>query len=160
MWAWYNSIYAAVKDATFLADLQAGNIVHTINSDMPHDEPLPGDTSLGALLGLLSAGLAFLNFPAGGASVKIFATAAQQAPAIGRILLNTGELASQVTPLDEIESSLSDLLQQFMGNLADALNQTQSDYDVVISHAANGSFIGDVQPLNILTIGFARYLKT
>ena len=137
-----------------------GEIVDTIRSDMPHDDPLPGDTSLGALLSLLSAGLAFLNFPAGGAAAKTFATAVQQAPGLSTSLLATGSLGDKVTPVDQIQSSLGDLLQQLQINLANTLNETQSDYNAFVALTANGSFIADTLSLNATTQGLTRLLKT
>ena len=127
VWGWYNTIWRAVTDATFRASLQVGEIVDTIKSDMPKDEPLPGHTPLAAV---------------------------QQAPGLTKTLLNPGNLQSQVTTLDEIDSELGTVLDQFTSNLADALNQTQRDYDMFLSHLAQ------VPSLNATTINLARYLKT
>ncbi|KAL8721250.1 MAG: hypothetical protein Q9225_002027 [Loekoesia sp. 1 TL-2023] len=160
IWAWYNSLWQAAVASTLLADLSAGEIVDAIKSDMPKDTPLPGDTSLGVLLSLLSAGLAFVDFPAGGASSRVFSTAAQQAPGLAKALLTTGSLGSQVTPLDEIEAYLGSIMQQFQLNLANALNVTQMDYNIFITHAANGSFIANTPSLNASTAGLTRNLKT
>ena len=153
-------MWNAAEDATLLADLHAGEIVDAIKSDMPHDEALPGDTSLGALLSLLSAGLAFINFPAGGAGSKVFSTAIQQAPGVGKALMTTGSLGSKVTPLDQIESSLGEILSQLQINLANTLYATQTDFLSFISHASNGSFIANVASLNASTAGLTRQMKT
>ena len=70
-------------------------------------------TSLGALLSLLSAGLAFVNFPVGSVGLKVFATGLQRTLGVAKAMLDTGSLGSLVTPLDEIDSHLGDILQQF-----------------------------------------------
>ena len=117
-------------------------------------------TSIGVLLSLLSAGLAFVSFPASTAGAKIFTTSLQQTPGVAKALLDTGPLGKLVTPLDEIDSYLGDILQQFQVNLANALNVTQSEYSHFISSVANGSFVRNQPSLNLTTSGLTRLYKT
>ena len=160
IWEWYNQLWLADTAATLIADLHTGEIIDTIRNDMPHDDSLPGDTSLEAILGLLTAGLAFVNFPGAQAGGLALSTALQQAPGLAKSLLATGQLGSKVTPLDQIESSLGGILAQFQINLANTLNETQSNYDAFISHAANGSFIGNAPSLNVTTPLITSLLRT
>ncbi|KAL6720968.1 hypothetical protein ACLMJK_000068 [Lecanora helva] len=127
---------------------------------MPHDNPLPGHTTLGVLLSLLSAGLAFVNFPSGGVAGATFSTAAQQAPGLAKSMLSTGSLESQLTTLDEIESYLGIVVDQFRINVANTLNATQSDFSYFLSHAANGSFVANQPSLNASVTSLSRFLKT
>jgi len=86
LWHWYSSIWFAAEDASLLTDLQAAQIVQTMN-------PVhPGVTSLGVLLSALSAGFAFLGIPAGLGTIpaKLAATAVGQSPGRAKSLLPTG----------------------------------------------------------------------
>ena len=109
VWEWYNQLWLANTAATLLADLHAGEIIDAIRKDMPNDNPLPGDTSLRAILGLLSAGLAFVNFSGAAAGGSTVSTAIQQSPGLAKSLLSTGQLDG-ITTLDLIESSLGNIL--------------------------------------------------
>ena len=161
VWTWYNSIYHAVIDGTFLADLRSGAILDTIKGDMAKDEiPLPGTIPLGALLSLLSAGLALVGFPAAGIGARAFATVLHQAPGLGKTLTSTKGLEGQVTTLDKLGDSLGVVLGQSQQNLAEALWVTQSNADYFIGHTANGSFVGDTPSQVDLTKDFARVLYT
>ena len=88
LWFWYTSVWFAAVPAVLRAELQASQIVQTIN-------PIhPGDTSLVVLLSALSAGFAFLALPAGFGTVgtKFAATAIGQSPGLAKGLLPTGSL--------------------------------------------------------------------
>ena len=117
-------------------------------------------TSLGALVSLLSAGLAFLNFPAGSAGPKIITTGLQQMPGEAKAMLETGSLGSLVTPLDEIDAHIGDLLEQFQINIANALNTTQPNYQDFAGSVSNGSFIGNTPSINMTTSSLSKWYKT
>ncbi|KAI9716465.1 MAG: hypothetical protein M1812_005360 [Candelaria pacifica] len=157
IWWWYTSIWWAILDAGFLTSLNASAIVKEIN-------PInPGDTSLGILLSALSAGFAFLAFPAGQAGTaagKLAATAIGQAPGLGKALLPTGSLDSEFTQLAGIESALSTVVQKFQITLANLLNNTLSDFTSFISFAADGYFIASPPSLNASVGNLTKILST
>ncbi|KAL8685355.1 MAG: hypothetical protein Q9218_007814 [Villophora microphyllina] len=160
IWAWYNSLYTAIGDAVFQASLQASTILDVIKSDMPDPQPLPGRTPAQVLLSLLSAVLAFLKFPGEGLVTRTFSTAAQQAPGLTKAILATGSLGDKKTPLDQIDTLLGDILEQFRTNIANTLNSTQSDYNMFLSHAANGSFACKLPSINYTETGLTKLYKT
>ncbi len=157
LWHWYSSIWFAAEAASLLNDLQAAQIVQTIN-------PVhPGDTSLGVLLSALSAGFAFLGIPAGLGTVpaKLAATAVGQSPGLAKSLLPTGSLDSEFTQLGEIESALEIVLQQFQINLADTLNATLYSYTNFRSLVSDGAFmVTETTSLNASTAQLKRVLST
>ena len=160
IWTWYNSIWQAAEDATLLADLQVGAIVDTINSYLPGDDALPGSTSLSVLLSALSAGLALLAFPAGGEVSRLFSTAVQQAPGLTKALLPAGSLANAIKPLDQIESALGDILDQFQINVANTLASTQNNFTHFLNFAIDGSFVANQPSLSASTGSLSRVFKT
>lgn len=157
LWFWYSSVYFAVVDATLLTDLNASQIVQTIN-------PVhPGDTSLGVLLSALSAGFAFLSLPAGFGTIgsKIAATGIGQAPGLVKGLLPTGSLDSEFTQLAEIDQALGIVMDVFQQNLAKALNLTLTDHMNFLGLASNGSFISENSgALNASTAELKKILST
>ena len=124
---------------------------------MPHVNPLPGHTSLGALLSLLAASLAFLSFPAGGTGITTTTTAFQQAPGLSKAMLEPGSLDSQVTPLDEIESHLGDILDQLRINLTSGLNETHSNFVRFLANTNGGAFMAELPSLNASTAQMKLY---
>ena len=139
LWYWYTSVWFATAPAVLQVELQASQIVQTIN-------PVhPGDTSLGVLLSALSAGFAFLGLPAGFGTVgsKFAATAVGQSPGLAKGLLPSGSLNSEFTQLAEIETALERVMEIFQDNLVDTLNATMYDYNNFRAFVEGGAFISE-----------------
>ena len=157
LWYWYTSIWFAIEDATLITDLNANEIVQTIN-------PVnPGDTSLGVLLSALSAGFAFLALPAGFGNIgtKFAATAIGQSPGLAKGMLPSGSLNSEFTQLAEIESALGMVLSEFQGNLVNTLSMAMFDYTSFSTLVSDGAFIPEKDDaLNASVTTLTSVLKT
>ena len=164
IWQYFTSIYIASDFADGVASGLIGDIVTTIN-------PVTGSNAAGIAVGVISAGLAFVDLPAlaavvpgatigAGTSAALgsFGTAIQQAPGLVKLLYQPATIDGQFKETNSINSALAHITSTFQTNVANVLLALQSDLDTFLPFATQGNFIVPQGALNAHTTTLTHLL--
>ncbi|KAI9720214.1 MAG: hypothetical protein M1812_003032 [Candelaria pacifica] len=154
---WFNSIFNALDISRNNAFDSIGKIVLLFNPTKSANPPF-----LSTFLSALSAGVAFLAFPAerlGPLAAQGLTAALQQSPGAAKALLPVGTAASQNLQVADIEASLGNLTQTYQNNIAEGLAAVLNDVNYFLNFAANGNFIGAVSDLDAQTNNLTANLQ-
>ncbi|KAI9704839.1 MAG: hypothetical protein M1836_006619 [Candelina mexicana] len=154
---WFNSIFDALDTSRNNAFDSIGQIVQLLNPPQSTNPPF-----LQTFLSALSAGLAFLAFPAeefGKITAQALTAALQQSPGAAKALFPVGTVASQNIQVADIGASLGNLTKTYQNSVAEGLGAVLNDVNNFLNFAANGNFIGNPSDLNAQTNNLTANLQ-
>ncbi|MCJ1230824.1 hypothetical protein MMC12_007498 [Toensbergia leucococca] len=158
IWQWFNSIYYALDPSQNTASERVGVITKAINPATTQQASVLGD-----VLQVLTIGISALSLPGAmleSTTSRVLMNALQQAPIISNAIYDPGTLESQFYQINDIENSLSQVVDTFRSNIANALAALQPNITNFIAFTAHGSFIAPDSSLNISVSNLTAALTT
>ena len=135
----FNSYWQGMENANTIAAESIGAIVQLI------DPPKKTNVHLNEVLLALATSLQFLNVVSVAGLVKGIVIANQQSPQVFKNLVPVGTTQSQIMQMIDLSSSMSNIVQQYQQNIAEAIPLIVNDVESFVNFASTGQF--QVNPL-------------